>query len=122
MMLHESFEKNARPRNPEKMYTSEPISGLVSTQNTSPMLYDAGEVTSPAYRAVEYLPENTQALSVSECVRMFLLQFIPLLSLVLDCFWSFAPTVHVMKRTIARALLISQCIVLLVAFLAWLIH
>ena len=122
MMLHESFEKKVRPRNPEKMYTSEPVSGFVSTQNTSPMLYNAGEVIEPAYRAVEYLPEHTQALSVSECVLMFLLQFVPLLALVLDSFWSFAPTVHVMKRTIARALLITQCLVLLAASLAWLIH
>ena len=68
---------------------------------------------------LEYLPENTIALSVSECVMMFLIQLVPVLGLIMAAVWSFSPNSGINKRTISRALLIVQCIVLAVVCVFW---
>ena len=122
MMLNESFEKNVRPRNPEKMYTSEPMPCSFSTQSAAPMLYSAGEYRGDNSRQVEFLPAETVAMPISECVMILLLQFVPVLSIILDAVWSFSPNTWTMKRILSRSLLIVQCIVTFVAALAWLIH
>ena len=122
MMMNESFEKNVQPRNPEKMYTSKPMPCSFSTQSAVPMLYNAGEVKGGSSRQVEFFPAETVAMPISECVMMLLLQFVPVLSIILDAFWSFSPNTWNMKRILSRSLLIVQCIVTFVAALAWFIH
>lgn len=120
-MLNETFEKKIRPRDPEKMYTSEPLSGYISTQSPSPVLYNAGEVPVSSQRAIEYVPENTTLLPISECVLMLFLQLIPVLGILLDAVWSFSPRFNPVKITLARAMLIVQCILLSVLSLSVLI-
>lgn len=114
-------EKNVLPRDPENISSTrvELQSGALSNQGFSPVVYDT--VRGSQERAVEYLPRDTVALSVSECVTMLLLQLVPVLGLVLAAVWSFSTNVSVMKRTVARALLIVGAIVYVVVAAGWLL-
>ena len=103
MMLNETYTKNIQPRDPERIRSD------IETPCVTPVLYDnAVQASSRPGRAVEYLPENTIALSVSECVMMFLIQLVPVLGLIMAAVWSFSPNSGINKRTISRALLIVQ--------------
>ena len=75
MMLNETYTKNIQPRDPERIRSDiETPCATVYNQGVTPVLYDnAVQASSRPGRAVEYLPENTIALSVSECVMMFLI-------------------------------------------------
>ena len=61
-------------------------------------------------------------LYISECVMMFLIQLVPVLGLIMAAVWSFSPNSGINKRTISRALLIVQCIVLAVVCVFWCIN
>ena len=52
-------------------------------------------------------------------VMMFLIQLVPVLGLIMAAVWSFSPNSGINKRTISRALLIVQCIVLAVVCVFW---
>lgn len=123
MMLNEAFEKNVQPRDPEKISSDvEPSCSSVYSQSFAPVLYNSAVQTAPVrQREVEYLPQDTIALSVSECVLMLLVQLVPAFGLVMAAFWSFSPSSGINKRTVARAMLIVQIIVLAVAAVAWLV-
>ena len=94
MMLNETYTKNIQPRDPERIRSDiETPCATVYNQGVTPVLYDnAVQASSRPGRAVEYLPENTIALSVSECVMMFLIQLVPVLGLIMAAVWSFSPT------------------------------
>ena len=85
MMLNETYTKNIQPRDPERIRSDiETPCATVYNQGVTPVLYDnAVQASSRPGRAVEYLPENTIALSVSECVMMFLIQLVPVLGLIM---------------------------------------
>ena len=100
MMLNETYTKNIQPRDPERIRSD--------IETPCATVYNQG-VT----------PENTIALSVSECVMMFLIQLVPVLGLIMAAVWSFSPNSGINKRTISRALLIVQCIVLAVVCVFW---
>lgn len=121
MMLNETYTKNIQPRDPERIRSDiETPCATVYNQGVTPVLYDnAVQASSRPGRAVEYLPETTIALSVSECVMMFLIQLVPVLGLIMAAVWSFSPNSGINKRTISRALLIVQCIVLAVVCVFW---
>lgn len=121
MMLNETYTKNIQPRDPERIRSDiETPCATVYNQGVTPVLYDnAVQASSRPGRAVEYLPENTIALSVSECVMMFLIQLVPVLGLIMAAVWSFSPNSGINKRTISRALLIVQCIVFAVVCVFW---
>ncbi len=120
MMLNESFEKIVQPRDPEKAEAETGSScGSVYSQGASPVVYEASPVAGSRSSDVKYLPEDTLALSVSECVLMLLVQLIPVVGLVMAAVWSFSPASGINKRTVARALLVVQIIVLAVIALAW---
>ena len=106
MMLNETYTKNIQPRDPERIRSDiETPCATVYNQGVTPVLYDnAVQASSRPGRAVEYLPENTIALSVSECVMMFLIQLVPVLGLIMAAVWSFSPNSGINKRTISRAL------------------
>ena len=108
MMLNETYTKNIQPRDRERIRSDiETPCATVYNQGVTPVLYDnAVQASSRPGRAVEYLPENTIALSVSECV-------------IMAAVWSFSPNSGINKRTISRALLIVQCIVLAVVCVFW---
>ena len=124
MMLNETYTKNIQPRDPERIRSDiETPCATVYNQGVTPVLYDnAVQASSRPGRAVEYLPENTIALSVSGCVMMFLIQLVPVLGLIMAAVWSFSPNSSINKRTISRALLIVQCIVLAVVCVFWCIN
>ena len=124
MMLNETFTRNAQPRDPERIRSDvETPCATVYNQGVTPVLYDnAVQVSSGSARAVEYLPENTIALSVSECVMMLLVQLVPVLGLIMAAVWSFSPNSGINKRTVSRAMLIVQCIVLAVVCVFWFIN
>ena len=116
MMLNETYTKNIQLRDPERIRSDiETPCATVYNQGVTPASSRPG-------RAVEYLPENTIALSVSECVMMFLIQLVPVLGLIMAAVWSFSPNSGINKRTISRALLIVQCIVLAVVCVFWCIN
>ena len=123
MMLNENFERYVQPRDPEKSSSdAEPFCDTVFNQGFSPVAYNSAAQETPVRgRAVEYLPQDTMMLSVSECVLMLLVQLIPVFGLIMSAVWSFAPSSGINKRTVARAMLIVQCIVLAVAAAAWLL-
>lgn len=103
MMLNEIYTKNIQPRDPERIRSDiETPCATVYNQGVTPVLYDnAVQASSRPGRAVEYLPENTIALSVSECVMMFLIQLVPVLGLIMAAVWSFSPNSGINKRTIS---------------------
>ena len=109
MMLNETYTKNIQPRDPERIRSDiETPCATVYNQGVTPVLYDnAVQASSRPGRAVEYLPENTIALSVSECVMMFLIQLVPVLGLIMAAVWSFSPNSGINKRTIP--VLCSSC-------------
>ena len=121
MMLNETFTRNVQPRDPERIRSDvETPCASVYNQGVTPVLYDnAVQASSVQGRAVEYLPENTIALSVSECVMMLLIQLVPVVGLVMAAVWSFSPNSGINKRTVSRAMLIVQCIVLAVVCVFW---
>ncbi|MGN0479682.1 MAG: hypothetical protein ACI4GO_09635 [Hominenteromicrobium sp.] len=123
MMLNEDFERYVQPRDPEKISSDvEPTCDTVFNQGFSPVIYNSAAQEMPVRgRAVEYLPQDTMMLSVSECVMMLLVQLIPVLGLIMAAVWSFSPSSGINKRTVARAMLIVQCVVLAAAAAAWLI-
>ena len=104
MMLNETYTKNIQPRDPERIRSDiETPCATVYNQGVTPVLYDnAVQASSRPGRAVEYLPENTIALSVSECVMMFLIQLVPILGLIMAAVWSFSPWVIFDKSTRRR--------------------
>ena len=124
MLLNETFTRNVQPRDPERIRSDvETPCATVSNQGVTPVLYDnAVQVSSGSARAVEYLPENTIALSVSECVMMLLVQLVPVLGLIMAAVWSCSPNSGINKRTVSRAMLIVQCIVLAVVCVFWFIN
>ena len=65
MMLNETYTKNIQPRDPERIRSDiETPCATVYNQGVTPVLYDnAVQASSRPGRAVEYLPENTIALS-----------------------------------------------------------
>ena len=121
MMLNETYTKNIQPRDPERIRSDiETPCATVYNQGVTPVLYDnAVQASSSTGRAVEYLPENTIALSVSECVMMFLIQLVPVFGTYHGCRLELLPNSGINKRTISRALLIVQCIVLAVVCVFW---
>ena len=111
MMLNETYTKNIQPRDPERIRSDiETPCATVYNQGVTPVLYDnAVQASSRPGRAVEYLPENTIALSVSECVMLFLIQLVPVLGLIMAAVWSFFPCFA--HRAVHRA---CRCVRLLV--------
>lgn len=115
-------EKNVLPRDPEIETVSESLpEGSIGGQSFFPVVLDSVPRGRSA-RPVEYVPQDTVALTVSECVLMLLLQLVPGVGLAMDFVWSFSPRTDTNKRTVARAMLIVQCIVCVVAAVAWLAH
>lgn len=123
MKFDVGYEKTVLPRDPENISSTrvELHSGAVSAQGFSPVVYDAQSLAAAGQRAVSFVPQNTMMLTLAECVMMFLLQLVPGLGMLLDGVWSFSRSAGLMKRTIARALLIVQAIVWCVVAVAWLL-
>ena len=93
MMLNETYTKNIQPRDPERIRSDiETPCATVYNQGVTPVLYDN------------------------------LIQLVPVLGLIMAAVWSFSPNSGINKRTISRALLIVQCIVLAVVCVFWCIN
>ena len=113
MMLNETYTKNIQPRDPERIRSDiETPCATVYNQGVTPVLYD--NAVQASYRPVSYTHLTLPTI--------LLIQLVPVLGLIMAAVWSFSPNSGINKRTISRALLIVQCIVLAVVCVFWCIN